>query len=67
MAMPAKLILVAVLIVVGLYFVIDHTGLPLNHEAVGLGTNHTMHTLFGVVLFVIAGAIWWQGKSKKKK
>lgn len=67
MAISDKLVLVAVLIVAGLYFVIDHTGLPLNHEAVGLGTNHMMHTIVGVVLFVVAGAIWWQGKSKKKK
>mgnify|MGYP001580912369 CR=1 FL=1 len=66
MAISSKLVLVAVLIVAGLYFVIDHTPpLPLNHEAVGLGTNHMMHNVFGVVLFVIAGLIWWRGKKKK--
>ncbi len=64
----SKLVLIAVLVIAGLYFVIDHTPpLPLNHEAVGLGTNHMVHTIVGVVLFVVAGAIWWQGKSKKKK
>ena len=65
MDISSKLVLVAVLIVAGLYFVIDHTGLPLNHEAVGLGTNHMVHTAFGFVLFVVAGFIWWRGKKKK--
>ena len=66
MAISSKLVLVAVLIVAGLYFVIDHTPpLPLNHEAVGLGTNHMMHSAFGLVLLAVAGFVWWRGRKKK--
>ena len=65
MAMSTKLVLVAVLVILGLYFVIDHTASPINHEAVGLGTNHMMHTLFGIVLLAVAGFVWWRGRKKK--
>ena len=67
MATSTRLILIVVLVIAGLYFAIDHAPpMPLNHEAVGLGANHIMHTAVGVALIAIAGGVWWTGKNKKK-
>ena len=58
------LALVSVLVVVGLYFVIFHTDpLPLNHEAIGLGKQHAAHTIFGIVLLVAAGYLWYSSQA----
>ena len=55
--------LIIVLVLLGLYFLIVHTApLPLNHEAIGLGTNHMVHRLFGVILLAGAGFLWWKNK-----
>ena len=63
-----KQIVVIVLIIAGLYFLLDHTDpIPLNHEAIGLGANHMAHSLFGIVLFVIAGFVLWKGRKKKEQ
>lgn len=60
-----KQVILIVLILVGVYFLFDHTDpLPLNHEAIGLGANHMAHSLFGVVLFVAAGFVWWKGRKQ---
>ncbi len=49
--------LIAILIVIGLYFLIDHVNpLPLNHEYIGLGNFHIAHAVFGIVL--IGGALY---------
>jgi len=56
-------ILSVVLVLAGLYLVLDHTPpLPLNHEAVGLGSMHTAHTVIGVVLLVAAAVVFWLGR-----
>ncbi len=61
-----KLALVAILFVAGLYFALDHRPpLPFNHEVVGLGANHLMHTVFGIVLLAIIGVIWFMNMKKK--
>lgn len=58
-----KQIAIIILTLAGLYFLIDHTQpLPLNHEVIGLGTNHLAHSLFGIILLVVAGYLWWRGK-----
>lgn len=53
--MNTKTISVAVLVVLGVYFVFFHTyPFPLNHEAIGLPPYHMVHTLFGVLLLGVA-------------
>lgn len=59
--------LAAILVILGLYFALDHTYSPFSHEAIGIGTMHSVHTIFGVVLLVIAGAIWSMDKNSKTK
>lgn len=61
-----KQLIIIVLILVGFYFLIDHRApLPLNHEAIGLGTNHIAHSVFGIILFIAAGYLWWRNKGNK--
>ena len=61
-----KLALVVILVFLGLYFALDHTYSPFSHEALGIGTMHSFHTIFGVILLAIAGAIWYMDKKSKK-
>ena len=62
-----KLALISVLLIASLYLVFFHTPpLPLNHEAVGLGTNHLLHSIFGVILAIISGLLWFTGRKGKK-
>ncbi len=59
-------ILSIVLVLAGLYLALDHTPpLPLSHEAIGLGTMHPAHTVFGVILLVAAGVVFWLGRRRK--
>jgi glucose uptake protein GlcU len=61
-----KQLSIIVLILAGLYFLIDHKApLPLNHEAIGLGINHIAHSAFGIILFIAAGYLWWRNKNNK--
>lgn len=64
MAMSAsRWAIVAVFLVIGLYFLIWHMDpLPGNHEAVGLGKNHLVHGLIGIVLLGAAGFIWYTAR-----
>ncbi|MBI4168024.1 MAG: hypothetical protein HY515_03645 [Candidatus Aenigmarchaeota archaeon] len=62
-----KLASVVVLVFLGLYFALDHTLSPFNHEAIGIGTMHSVHTIFGIVLLVIAVAVWYMDKNSKSK
>ena len=62
-----KKIIVIILILAGLYFLLDHKyPLPLNHEEIGLGVNHMAHSAFGVILFVVAGILWFKARNKGK-
>jgi hypothetical protein len=57
-----KALVVILLVIIGLYWLIDHAApLPLNHESFGL-YNHTIHRIIGVVFFVAAGIVWWKWK-----
>lgn len=59
---------IVILVLVGLYLLLDHTDpLPLDHETIGLGANHMAHSLFGIVLFVVAGSVWWKGRKGRKQ
>lgn len=58
--------IIIVLILAGFYFLIDHRApLPLNHEAIGLGTNHIAHSVFGIILLIVAGYLWWRNKGNR--
>ncbi len=64
--MVLKQITVIILALAGLYFLLDHRSpLPLNHEAIGLGTNHIAHSVFGIILFIAAGYLWRRNKGNK--
>lgn len=57
-----KTIVIVVLVILGLYWLLDHRSpLPLNHEQFGL-YNHTVHRILGVVLLVAAGVVGWLWK-----
>ena len=63
-----KQLILIVLVLAGLYFIFDHRDpLPLNHEAIGLGVNHMAHSLFGIVLLVVASFVWWKGRRKRRQ
>ena len=51
----------AVLVIAGLYFVLWHVDpLPGNHEAIGLGMDHLVHTVIGVVILIGALLVFRQ-------
>lgn len=51
--------LAVVLIVAGLYLLLDHAPpFPLNHEDIGLGKTHLAHSVFGVVALIGAVVLW---------
>ena len=59
--------LVAVLGIAGIYFLVFHQDpLPFNHEAIGLGTLHTVHDVIGIVLLVLAGVVVWRARRTTK-
>jgi len=62
----SRIAIIAVLIIVGLYFLIFHMDpLPLNHEFIGLGKGniHIAHDVIGLVL--IGGAVLVWRKSRR--
>ena len=61
-----KQLIIIVLILAGLYFLIDHKApLPLNHEAIGFGINHIAHSAVSIILFIPAGYLWWRNKNNQ--
>ncbi len=60
-----KLLVITFLILLGIYWLVDHASpLPLNHEAFGL-YNHTIHRIMGLVFFAIAAMVAWKWHPKK--
>lgn len=60
--MNGKTLKIVVLALLGVYFLLFHTApFPLNHEAIGLPPYHTLHSVFGIFLLVLAG-YWWKKK-----
>jgi hypothetical protein len=61
----SRLALIAVLIIVGLYFLIFHMDLPLNHESVGLGKGdtHIVHDIIGIILIAGAVVVWRKSRT----
>lgn len=63
--MNKKNIVVAVLVVLAVYWLFDHAApLPLSHEQFGL-YQHNIHRLMGVIFLVIAALVWWKWQPKK--
>ena len=60
-----RLALIVVLIIAGLYFLIFHMNLPLNHESVGLGKGdvHLAHDALGIVLILGAVVVWRKSRT----
>lgn len=59
-----KVFVVIVLVIIGLYWLLDHASpLPFNHESLGL-YNHMIHRTIGVVFLIAAGAVWLKWKKK---
>ncbi len=60
-----KMLVIIVLVLLGLYWLIDHTApFPLNHESFGLYA-HNIHRVIGVAFLVAAGLVGWLWKVKK--
>jgi hypothetical protein len=58
---------VVLLIVVGLYLLIDHKPpMPFNHEDMGLGEVHLAHNILGVVALAGAAFIVWRSRRSRK-
>lgn len=58
-----KKLIILLLVVLGIYWLVDHTApIPLNHEQFGL-YNHTTHRILGMVFFIAAGLAWWKWKN----
>ncbi len=63
--MNKTIITVTVLVIIALYWLIDHTSpLPFNHEQFGL-YYHNIHGIIGVVFLIAAGFVWWRWKEKR--
>lgn len=57
--------IVVLLILLGIYWLVDHTDpLPFNHEQLGL-FNHAIHRILGIVLIIAAGLVAWKWNTKK--
>ncbi|MBX4197722.1 hypothetical protein KW782_00100 [Candidatus Parcubacteria bacterium] len=56
--------IIIVLVLLGIYWLFDHTApLPLNHASFGL-YNHGVHRIIGVVFLAVAAFFTWKWKSK---
>ena len=63
--MDNKIWLVAILAVIGLFYVAAPHSVHIS-SGLGFGWTHTMHIMFGVVLFIIAGILYFSYKKPKK-
>ena len=61
-----KIGLVSLLVILGLYWLLDHSApLPFNHEQLGL-YEHNIHRAMGVVFLVVAAGVWFKWHPKQK-
>jgi hypothetical protein len=59
-----KKLLIILLVLLGVYWLFDHTDpLPLNHEQFGL-YEHTIHQVVGLVFLVVAGLVGFLWKKR---
>ena len=57
--------LVVIFVILGGYLLLVHADpWPANHEAIGLGKLHLVHSAIGLVLLVGAGYLWYSGRGK---
>jgi hypothetical protein len=62
-----KWLSVSAVVIMGLYWLVDHTPpMPFSHEEFGL-YDHTMHQWMGLGCFAIAGLMGWLWRPKKDK
>ncbi|MBI4258715.1 MAG: hypothetical protein HY619_07155 [Thaumarchaeota archaeon] len=59
-----RMALVVILIIGGLYLLLDRTSSPINHEAIGLGDQHDAHLVVGIVLILVAVYVYRSGRKK---
>lgn len=54
-----------VLVLLGLFYVAaPHT---IHTATIGLGLEHTMHMVLGIILMLVGLVVWWKGKKTVKK
>ncbi len=59
-----KIIVIIILMLLGIYWLVDHTSpMPFNHESFGL-FEHNIHRLIGVVFFITAVVVGLKWKPK---
>jgi hypothetical protein len=57
---------IVILLIAGLYMLLAHMDpIPLNHEAIGLGTTHNAHSVIGLVLLVGAIGLWFWDRRRR--
>jgi len=60
-----KLFTIIILVLLGLYWLFDHTApLPFNHEQFGL-YQHNLHRILGIAFLIIAIVVWKKWTPKK--
>ncbi|MBP9716994.1 MAG: hypothetical protein KBD51_03585 [Candidatus Levybacteria bacterium] len=60
-----KYLVFLVILFLGIYMLTAHYDpIPLNHEAIGLGYNHMMHRIVGILFLVSAVLVFWKWKVK---
>lgn len=58
--------LIVILFIAALYMLFAHMDpIPLNHEAIGLGTSHNAHSVIGIVLLVGAVGLWFWDRRRR--
>lgn len=59
-----KYLVVGIIISVGIYMLVVHyPPFPFNHEEIGLGFNHLMHRVVGIIFLAVAILIFWKWKN----
>ncbi|HEY5538649.1 MAG TPA: hypothetical protein VIL58_03820 [Thermoplasmata archaeon] len=54
---------VIVLVILGVYLLVFHADpLPANHETIGLGDQHVVHSIVGILLLIGVVLIIWRGR-----
>ncbi len=60
-----KYLVFVVLLLLGVYMLTVHyPPLPFNHEQIGLGVDHMMHRIVGVLFLAAAVLVFWKWKTK---
>lgn len=63
--MGIEKIIAGILVIIGLFYVAVPHDVHVS-SGIGFGWNHTMHITFGVVLFIIAGMLYFWKQKKAR-